>query len=67
MASFPKEVNPRLTKRPLETNGPLANLELTPLVNEATEVHVKYLLSSPIQIYKTNSQDVSVYNAGAKS
>ena len=30
------EVNPRLAKRPLETNGRLANLELTSLVKEAT-------------------------------
>ena len=36
MASFTKEVNPRLAKCPLKTNGHLANLELTSLVKEAT-------------------------------
>ena len=36
MVSFYKEVNPRLAKRPLETNGRSANLELTSLVKEAT-------------------------------
>ena len=36
MASFTKEVNSRLVKRPLKTNGRLANLELTSLVKEAT-------------------------------
>ena len=34
---FPKEINPRLTKRPLETNGRLANHGLTSLVKEATD------------------------------
>ena len=29
VASFTKEVNPWLAKRPLKTNGRLANLELT--------------------------------------
>ena len=38
VASFTKEVNPRLAKRPLKTNGRLANLELTSLVKEATGV-----------------------------
>ena len=38
VASFTKEVNPRLAKRPLKTNGRLANLELTSLVNEATGI-----------------------------
>ena len=36
MASFTKEVNPRLAKRPLKTNGRLANRGLTSLVKEAT-------------------------------
>ena len=36
VASFTKEVNPRLAKRPLKTNGRLANPELTSLVKEAT-------------------------------
>ena len=36
VASFTKEVNPWLAKRPLQTNGRLANLELTSLVKEAT-------------------------------
>ena len=36
VASFTKEVNSRLAKRPLVFNGRLANLELTSLVKEAT-------------------------------
>ena len=36
VASFTKEVNPRLVKRPLKTNGRLANRGLTSLVKEAT-------------------------------
>ena len=38
MASFTKEVNPRLAKRPLKTNGRLANRELTSLAKAATEI-----------------------------
>ena len=36
LASFTKEVNPRLAKRPLKTTGRLANRGLTSLVKEAT-------------------------------
>ena len=36
VASFTKEVNPPLAKRPLKTNGCLANGGLTSLVKEAT-------------------------------
>ena len=35
VASFTKDVNPRLAKRPLKTKGRLANLELTSLLKEA--------------------------------
>ena len=35
-AFFTKEVNPRLPKRPLKTNGRLGNRGLTSLVKEAT-------------------------------
>ena len=35
VASFTKEFNPQLVKRPLKTNGSLAYLELTSLVKEA--------------------------------
>ena len=38
VASFTKEVNWRLTKRPLKTNGRLANHQLTSLVKEATGI-----------------------------
>ena len=38
VASFTKEINPRLAKRPLKTNGRLANLELTSLIKEATDL-----------------------------
>ena len=37
VASFTKEVNPRLAKRPLETNGHLVNRGITSLVKEANE------------------------------
>ena len=36
MATFTKDVNPRVTKRPLKINGRLTNLELLSLVKEAT-------------------------------
>ena len=36
VASFIKEVNRRLAKHPLKTNGQLANRKLTSLVKEAT-------------------------------
>ena len=38
MASFTKEVNWRLAKRPLKINGRLANRQLTSLVEESTGV-----------------------------
>ena len=38
VASFSKENNPRLAKRPVKTNGRLANRGLTSLVKEAAEV-----------------------------
>ena len=40
VASFTKDVNPRLANGPLESNGPLANRGLTSLVKEATGVRV---------------------------
>ena len=39
VASFTKEVNPRLPKRPLKIKGRLANRGLTSLVKETTEVY----------------------------
>ena len=39
VASFTKEVNSLSAKRPLKTNGRLANLELTCFVKEATGSH----------------------------
>ena len=39
VASFIKEVNPRLAKHPLNTNGCLANRGLTSLVKGATDVY----------------------------
>ena len=36
MAYFTKEFNPRLAKRPLKTNGRLADRRLTSLEKEAT-------------------------------
>ena len=40
VASFTKEVNPWLAKRPLVFNGRLANGRLTSLVKEATGGHL---------------------------
>ena len=40
VASFTKEVNRRLAKRPLFFNGCLANHRLTSLVKEATGVNI---------------------------
>ena len=40
MASFTKEVHPRLAKRALVFNGRLANRRLTSLVKEATGVYI---------------------------
>ena len=40
VASFTKEVDLRLAKRPLKTNGRLANRGLTSLVKEATGVQL---------------------------
>ena len=45
MASFIKEVNPRLAKRPLIFNGRLANRGLTSLVKEATVHEWVFLLN----------------------
>ena len=39
VASFTKEVNSRLAKRPLKINGRLANHGLTSLIKEATGIH----------------------------
>ena len=38
VASFTKEVNPQLAKRPLKINGRLAYRGLTSLVKQATDV-----------------------------
>ena len=45
VASFTKEVNPRLAKRPLVLKGRLANRGLTSLVKEATRSHLKTLFT----------------------
>ena len=48
MAPFTTEFNPRLAKRPLKTNGRLANRGLTSLVKEATGVLFIFYLHSGI-------------------
>ena len=48
VASFTKEFNPRLAKRPLKTNGRLANRGLTSLVKEATGSLVKHISVSEL-------------------
>ena len=50
VASFTKEVNPRLAKRPLKTNGRLGNHKLTSLVKEATVVCFAEMLKRKLQI-----------------
>ena len=50
MASFSKEVNPRLVKGPLKTNGHLANRGLTYLVKEATGVCTTKNIAKKLQI-----------------
>ena len=45
VASFTKQVNPWLAKRPLKTNGRLANQGLTSLVKEATGVRYTWIVS----------------------
>ena len=40
VASFTEDVNPRLAKRTLKTNGRLANRWLTSLVKEATDIYI---------------------------
>ena len=50
MASFTKEVKPQLAKRPLKTNGRLANLELTSLVKEATSTKAIIWLSHTVPV-----------------
>ena len=46
VASFTKEVNPWLAKRPLKINGRLTNRELTSLVKEATDILVNHGLGN---------------------
>ena len=41
---FAKEANPRLAKRPLETNGRLVNLVLLSLIKEATGVSCLHVI-----------------------
>ena len=53
VASFTKEVNRRLAKRPLKTNGRLANFGLTSLVKEATGHNERNDPVSPIDIAET--------------
>ena len=50
MASFTKEVNSRLAKRPLVFNGRLANRGLTSLVKDATGVKFSVNLKSSLVI-----------------
>ena len=51
VAFFTKEVNPRLVKHPLKTNGRLANLELTSLVKEATRCNIFCILKTQLKIF----------------
>ena len=43
VAPLTKEVNPRLAKRQLKTNGSLANLELTSIVKEAKVLMLQWI------------------------
>ena len=58
VASFTEEVNQRLAKRPLKTNGRLANRGLTSLVKEATLAFtIQMIIATPnpnfVQWYST--------------
>ena len=61
VASFTKEVNPRLVKRPLKTNRRLANRGLTSLVKEAIGCCLLYSkpfpkpMSQPSHLYSGSS------------
>ena len=44
LSSFTKEVSPRLAKRPLKTNGRLANLVLTSLVKSPLLISLKVMI-----------------------
>ena len=57
VASFTKEVNPRLAKRPLKINGRLANHELTSLVKEATAVRRRTLISHNLTFITTTQMN----------
>ena len=48
MASFTKEVNPRLAKRPLVFNGRLANRGLTSLIKEVNGNQLDLLGKRPV-------------------
>ena len=51
VVSFTKEVNWRLAKRSLKTNGRLANRQLTSLVKEATDILVTCIARAPATWY----------------
>ena len=51
VSSFSKEVNPRLVKRPLKTNGRLANRGLTSLVKDALVFRCIFNSSRPSDAY----------------
>ena len=58
-ASFIKEVNPRLAKRPLVFNGRLANHGLTSLEKEANERHA---MTRGLFRYKTASNPYTTFH-----
>ena len=75
VASFTKEVDPRLAKRPLVFNGRLANHGLTSLVKEATGGQKDFSqmtsqtdglvqdCSDPIRCYRCKKNEILTYNA----
>ena len=67
MASFTKAVNPRFAKRPLKTNGCLANRGLTSLVKEVTsmyqrgEIDIVYIAFVSLNATKGNGQIAALH------
>ena len=50
VGSFDTEFNPRLAKRPLKTNGHLADRGLTSLVKEATVIYSVAFIMPPDEL-----------------
>ena len=67
VAFFTKEVNPRLAKRPLKSNGRLANRGLTSFVKDATVIHMRlfYVLAKAWPMRKNFIYQIGNIHGGA--